>query len=421
MSVQNVSTSYTDHAAELAALDRKRQLALMLQNQALQPSDAGGMVGQVYVPQSPLQGMAKMLQMYSSGRMLDNLDEQQKDIGARQNAGLADALNKYQSDRGGQPAIESPPDALGGGPARPAAPGNPMAAALGLVSHPDPRAQQLGIALMPKDQKEPEDFTLAPGAGRYSPDGRLIASAPNAEKPAPKSGLAQLIEEMNTLPPGSPMLATYQNAIKKETALQNPSGGNPFFQFLPTADGYRVGDARTGSITTPAGAPVIPAPADPNLKRKMAEAQAGGKVTGESQAEAAINLPQATEGANMAIKQIDDLLAHPGFSSTVGATLTPGARFVEGTKQSDFMKRLDQLKGGAFLQAFESLKGGGQITEIEGKKATDAITRMDKAQSENEFINAAREFQGVIRKGVERAKTKAGSTASIDALLNKYK
>ncbi len=60
------------------------------------------------------------------------------------------------------------------------------------------------------------------------------------------------------------------------------------------------------------------------------------------------------------------------------------------------------------MQAFQSLKGGGQITEIEGKKATQAITRMETAQSEAEFMRAAREFQDVIRDGVDKARAQAG-------------
>jgi hypothetical protein len=69
----------------------------------------------------------------------------------------------------------------------------------------------------------------------------------------------------------------------------------------------------------------------------------------------------------------------------------------------------DQILGGAFLEAFETLKGGGQITVEEGKKATAARTRMSIAQSEKEFIKAAREYQGIVKGAVERARAKAGA------------
>ena len=46
---------------------------------------------------------------------------------------------------------------------------------------------------------------------------------------------------------------------------------------------------------------------------------------------------------------------------------------------------------------------------------------MSLAQSEKEFVSAAREFQGIIRKGVERAKVRVGgSVTPIDELLKKY-
>ena len=78
-----------------------------------------------------------------------------------------------------------------------------------------------------------------------------------------------------------------------------------------------------------------------------------------------------------------------------------------------FQSRFDQIKGGAFLQAFETLKGGGSITNVEGEKGTAALNRMGIAQSEKEFVQAAREFQAVIRAGVQRAQAKvSGGGAS---------
>jgi len=145
----------------------------------------------------------------------------------------------------------------------------------------------------------------------------------------------------------------------------------------------------------------------------------GGKVEQEAKT--------TLEKAQDAISQIDAMIGkrdeqgrvvegkpHPGFKAAVGVgfgktfgSLSDSYPFP--TDGRDFSKRLEQLKGGAFLEAFETLKGGGQITEVEGKKATAAITRMDTAQSEPEFIQAATEFRNILSRGLARAKLKAPS------------
>ena len=175
---------------------------------------------------------------------------------------------------------------------------------------------------------------------------------------------------------------------------------------------------------------------DPVFKQQMAQAAATGQAIAKDQALAQQVLPKVLETAQQTLGQIDSLIGkrdregnllkgqapHPGFSNVVGATLLPGLRFVPGTDAADFQSKFDQIKGGAFLQAFETLKGGGSITNLEGEKGTSALNRMSLAQSEREFVNAAREFQGIIRKGVERAKVRVGgSVTPIDALLEKYK
>jgi hypothetical protein len=175
---------------------------------------------------------------------------------------------------------------------------------------------------------------------------------------------------------------------------------------------------------------------DPAFQRQKAEAAATGQAIAKDKALAQQLLPKVLETAQQTLGQIDSLIGkrdregnlvkgqapHPGFSNVVGATLLPGLRFVPGTDAADFQSKFDQIKGGAFLQAFETLKGGGSITNLEGEKGTSALNRMSLAQSEKEFVSAAREFQGIIRKGVERAKVRVGgSVTPIDALLEKYK
>lgn len=178
---------------------------------------------------------------------------------------------------------------------------------------------------------------------------------------------------------------------------------------------------------------------DPAFKQQMAQATSMGQAIAKDQALAQQVLPKVLDTAQQTLGQLDSLIGkrdsegkllkgqapHPGFQDVVGSTYFPGLRFVPGTNAADFQSKFDQIKGGAFLQAFETLKGGGSITNVEGEKGTAALNRMSLSQSEKEFVSAAREFQGIIRKGVERARMRVGGgVTSIDpateALLKKY-
>lgn len=199
----------------------------------------------------------------------------------------------------------------------------------------------------------------------------------------------------------------YADFEKAKAVAARPA--TPYFQFLPTADGYAIGNARTGQIAPASlnGNPVVKASDDPTLQGRIAQAKESGKTMGEETTKAALDAPRVVDNATTALRYSNELLKHPGFSQAVGASSMLGIQKIPGTAAKDFMNRLDQLKGGAFLEAFNSLKGGGQITELEGKKATDAIARMDNATSEGEFKQAVKDYQDVIRRGMHRAQMKA--------------
>lgn len=152
---------------------------------------------------------------------------------------------------------------------------------------------------------------------------------------------------------------------------------------------------------------------DPEYQARKAEMIAQGRERGQIQAKARADLPNAITQGEQSIKLVDDLLQHPGFSVSVGKSAPLGAlqSYIPGTQAASFDIALKQLKGKQFLEAFEALKGGGQITQIEGEKATQAMSRMEKANTEEEFIRASREFQGILRRGVDRAKMRAGVQA----------
>jgi hypothetical protein len=187
---------------------------------------------------------------------------------------------------------------------------------------------------------------------------------------------------------------------------------------------------------------------DPAFQQTMASAKATGEAIAKNDVAAKQALPRIISDAQMALDVVDQMVGkqevrdskgkliqaatkpHPGFENAVGATWVPGARFVPGTDAAGFQALQDQIEGTAFLSAFEALKGGGAISEKEGTKATAARMRMTLAQDEKEYVKAAREFQEIVRTGVQNAQRKAGgatpsvaptNAANIDALLDKYK
>jgi hypothetical protein len=169
---------------------------------------------------------------------------------------------------------------------------------------------------------------------------------------------------------------------------------------------------------------------DLTLAENQAAARARGKKLAENKVEAERALPGAIATAEQTLTLIDEMIGDArvskdgkkwevpkggrdpaeGFTDYVGLGF-PGERFLEGSDAASYERRQLQIEGKTFLEAFESLRGGGAITEVEGAKGQQAISRMNKAQSEVEYVKAARELQEVVRKGVERARAKAGVAA----------
>lgn len=192
-------------------------------------------------------------------------------------------------------------------------------------------------------------------------------------------------------------------------------------------EGQRIGlDARRVGVLEQDAAQK----SDPAFQQSMAAAKATGVAIAQGDIKAAQALPKIINEADMAVNIIDQMVGkqavkdttgkviqkatapHPGFQDAVGATWKPGFRFVPGTNAATFQSFQDQIEGAAFLSAFESLKGGGAISEKEGAKATAARMRMKTSTDEKSYMEAAREFQDVMRKGVETARSRVPGASS---------
>jgi len=187
---------------------------------------------------------------------------------------------------------------------------------------------------------------------------------------------------------------------------------SPNYQAIPTAEGMQSFDTRTGRIKPIQGLP--PAQYDPALQEELAASKAAGTMEGEQRTAARLDLLAYLDSSQAMISKVAELIKHPGMRAAVGAPSPSKAMmYVPGTDAANFMARLREVQGGQFLEAFKTLKGGGAITQTEGEKATQAISRMSTSQDEQEFVTAANEFIAVVRKGIERAQSRASGGPSV--------
>lgn len=142
----------TDYNAEAKSIERRRQYAQLLQQQALQPTDAGEMVGNIYVRKSPLHALAKALQGYGGQKGMETADTQDKALAGKYQSDMVNALKESSRLRLGTPEQFVQPDPQEfqqaadqgtespAGFTKPAVPGDAIAAADALLLHPGTQA-----------------------------------------------------------------------------------------------------------------------------------------------------------------------------------------------------------------------------------------------------------------------------------------
>lgn len=157
----------------------------------------------------------------------------------------------------------------------------------------------------------------------------------------------------------------------------------------------------------------------PMNREEGARERASGKVRGETQTTAEINLPQIETTAANAIRQLDELKIHPGRKDATGPLA--GRAPALGGAQADFISRLNQIESGAFVNTYKNdLRGGGQISNIEGEKGTKARARMNRLTKPEDFDAAIEDYKNVIRQDVENARRKAGGGGGSSGRVRKY-
>ena len=362
-----------DFDFEIQSAQERRRMAQALRNQGFQMPEAQ-MVGGRYIAPGIDQVLVQALKQYGATKEEKAAENQIRALNQQRAEKMQSALDEFLLKSQGRQDMPGAYRALMGAP--------------------DAGYRQMamqGISRIPEIEAQREFKKLEADEARKSRIEQLnlqhqqrmdLMAAQNASR----EQMAQAQRE-------------FQLEIKK---LGGGVSSQPYFQPVQTSQGVMAFNSRTGKLE-PTG--IVGAQFDPTLQGSLAGAKAAATTEAKMRTESRLEAPKAITQGEETIRLVDDLLNAPGMKQAVGASRLLGVQKIPGTAAKDFDIRLDQLKGQQFLQAFESLKGGGAITEVEGKKATDAIARMDAAGSESAFIKAAREFQSIIRKGVERARS----------------
>jgi hypothetical protein len=144
------------------------------------------------------------------------------------------------------------------------------------------------------------------------------------------------------------------------------------------------------------------------LQAQAAGAETEAKATAEDVAKAKMNAGKINEQVDTLNELSNQLLQHPGFSVSVGASAQPGFQFIPGTDKATFYSLFNQIKGQAFLSAIESLKGMGALSDREGAAATAAVTALSLDMNEKDFRKASHQLVSQMRRYADRNARKAG-------------
>jgi hypothetical protein len=147
-----------------------------------------------------------------------------------------------------------------------------------------------------------------------------------------------------------------------------------------------------------------------SVEAQGAQNKAQAEAVGKSQGEAKQTLPDTLASADATLREIDALKSHPGKGLSTGPIIgaVPGGFL--GKDQTDYVARLDQLKGAATQMAISANKGGGmRLTQGEVTSLQKVAARLDRRA---DIDSALKDFGDVVRGVRERAGVKAGVGAT---------
>ena len=258
-------------------------------------------------------------------------------------------------------------------------------------------APDLVIKSMFKEPSKPELVTV------QTPDGPVQrwvrpGEATGTDIGAPVNKEAALPWYVKRNPDGQTSIdPAYADFEKSKAASGRPV--TPFYNFLPTANGYAVGDARTGNIAPASinGAPVVKASDSPELQGKIAGSKEAATVKAAAESKREINMNGLGSMLNRAEVILTDKSNPPTHSGFGTAADSAGA-----------------LVGVA-------PKGAAQADELRviGGSLVSKMPRMEGPQSDKD-VALYRESAGNVADSTLPIERRVAALKTVRALFSKY-
>lgn len=140
-----------EYSTQARDIQRRQQMADMLQQQAQTPLETNRMAGGYVVPIHPLEGLAKLMAGMQARSERKGADEQAVKLAQLMQQNRADTIQRAEQAAQGMPEIAAPTEEMGGGPGRPAIPGDAKTARGILAQSKDPMLQQMAMQMLMKD------------------------------------------------------------------------------------------------------------------------------------------------------------------------------------------------------------------------------------------------------------------------------
>lgn len=447
-------SSPDEYSIEQADIERQRKYAEMLQEQAMQPLQGGGMVGNVYVPMSWTQGMAGALRGPMAQYKSQQLDKRTQALADALRNDFSSTARKYNDALKGTPARTTAPDPfeydqMGEGTptpkavTTPAIPGSSERAMQVLAQSHHPMMQQLYMQRLQQDmQRQQWADIFGQGEGAQAGGGTPVQAGVGTGTPSQVGGApgnvlagtgismkdawASLLADPTGKQLTEKILAARMEANKPQnvrpggTIAQRDANGN-------WVQGYYSPVLGEGIANTPkGGATVVPG---------YAEAQAAvGRTPMEKvqNADQTISYVPKAQLAQAATPAASSMRESPQQLSSVGskqlAILQAEADDqmqktgkVDPALQADIQKATLRANG-QYPQGKPSMSGGGlgdapKFGQTQEEQIRQAGQTAANTEAGKEFISEMRQNYAKLRdvpatlENIERAKTLAAGQA----------